>query len=306
MIFLIAFVVLHVLCWGTVGAVLSPRAGLPVVGGAVLCVLLPVIGAMVLAGMAIWGAGGTPALQHYPRWLRSAWIGVAAGVLVAAAAVVPWVELAVSGEVGSVDEDVASFAAADYAILPALLVFSGASMAVFAWLARRRGNREWLAGSALFAWTPAALGALLILSEGFFDTWVGRANSAGDVLSEQDVVEVGVGAEYQIGAGPYVALVGGLAALGWGFAWSLRRADGVNSVVVGAQRAWPSLGRSGTTTAAVGGLSTVADDWADAGGYPPPGAVDDFSSTGYQSADDEWSDARSNSPDDDQNGERWW
>lgn len=315
MIFLIAFVALHILCWGTVGAVLAPRAGVPVVVGAALSVLLPVVGSLVLAGMAVWGANGAPAYQHHGGWLRTGWIGVVGGMVVALSAFLPWVEVGVSGEIGAVDEDLVSFAAADFVALPLTLAISGLSMAAFAWFSLRRGNREWLVGTATFAWLPAFLGSTLVLTEGFIDSWVGRANSVGDVLSEQDVVDTGVAADYQIGAGSYAALIGGVTVLVWGFVWSLRRADSVVPLAASRGFTWALPRRSGEarvgtgvpTGALAGAELAGADDWAGQPVSADPGALASHAvADEWAEPSNEWADDSDFRDDGDGDSGRWW
>lgn len=315
MIFLAAFIVVHILCWGAIGAALSPRAGFPTYVGALLSILLPLLGSLILAGMAVWGGRGRAAPETDSAWRLAAWVGVSGGVLVAVSGFLPWLEAELNGNAGGAEEGLASISAGDYVALPVTLVVVGLLMAGFTWLAARRGNREWLVGTAYFAWFPAALGATLVVTEDFIDTWVARTNSATSVLVETDVVDAGVTANFDIGAGPYAVMMGGLIALIWSFVWSLRRPTSqlaAAKVGLGASSgATLGTGAGAVGTGALGGYGltsagslTASDDWAEpsaGGGWDA--ASWDGSST--QSTSDDWSQGHTANEGEGES-EKWW
>lgn len=306
----IAYVIVHVLCWGTVGAVLAPRAGIKPWLGAILSALLPCVGTLVLAGLAIWGTNGGPAPQTNRAWLKAGWLGVVAGGLVIVAAWLPWVEFGIGAHLDSLDDTFFTFAMSDYVFFPVAMSLVGLGIAVFSYLAMRRGEREWLVGTALLAWYPITAGAALVLSEGWIDDALRHAQMAETAANHTDV-DVAATANYDIGAGPYLTLLAGSAVLIWAFAWSMRSADLYQEGVAGGRSASGAFLGAGATSAiaasgAGGALAT--SDWAADYSDWDAGSAGSISSRGpgspSGSVGSETSDWDSTSQTDE--GDKWW
>lgn len=270
------FIVLHVLCWGAIGAALSPRAGLPNWAGALISIGLPCIGSLVLAGMAAWGERRRSGAQTSSAWLAAGWIGVAAGVLILVSAFLTWADVTVAGRVGSVQDNIFSLSTEDLDFVPVSVSISGVLVAVCSWLALRFRAREWLVGAAFFAWTPAAVALNLILIEAPVDVAMNKATKAGQVLDEQELADLGVSGQYTVGAGAYLSAFAAVAALTWAFVWAMRRAD-YSSGLAGAPIVERGPDRPGWSTDPAGPANSSGSDWAGGdwagGGTPSPGSA---------------------------------
>lgn len=259
MLTLLFYILLHCLFWGAVGAVVAQRAHVSRWLGAIVSIVLPVIGSLVLLIIA---ARQTDAPQGAvaKSWRAWGWAGVAGGLAIAAAAWLSWPDARLGAS--AVDRELLDFGlhVADLEQLALIGTLTGLAIAGCSYAVVRTGRRAWAIGAAALAWLPTFTAGLLILSEGFIDDMGEKAEHAANVVEVVQVAQAEVDAEYSIGAGPYLCLLGGLAVLVWVAYWSLR-APGAP-------------------------LPSVSDYAVQPAGYP----TDDWTPTGRQSESDGWDD----------------
>ena len=218
---LLFYLALHSLFWGAVGAVIAQCVGIHRWLGALISILLPLMGAVI---MIVVGSrrDAPPVGPVAKQWRAWGWVGVVGGAAIVAASWLSWPGASVDAE--AQEQEVLDFGL-DLAGLEQLALvgtITGVMIAGCSYAVVRTGRRGWAIAGAALAWLPAFTAGLLILSEGFIDRVGERAEHAANAVQVAQVANAQVNAEYSIGLGPYVCLVGAMAVLCWVAYWSMR------------------------------------------------------------------------------------
>lgn len=221
MLTLVFYLMLHSLFWGAVGAVLAQRAGIHRWLGAIISILLPLIGAVI---MLVMGSrrDEPPVGPVAKQWRAWGWVGVAGGLAIVAASWLSWPGASVDAE--AQEREILDFGLdlADLEQLAVVGTITGLAIAGCSYAVVRTGRRGWALTAATLAWLPAFSAGLLILSEGFVDRMGETAEHAANTVQVAQVAKAAVDADYSIGVGPYVCLLGAMAVLCWVAYWSMR------------------------------------------------------------------------------------
>lgn len=218
---LLFYSLLHILVWGTIGAVIAARAGVSRWIGILVSVVFPVLGSMTL--LFVWFKKGQPRARTAPAtWRKLGWVGVGGGLLVVLAAWLPWVSADVHGAAQELEVADFGFQSSSLGGLALLGSVMGISIAACFYGAIRTGRGAWLIATALLAWLPAAVAGGLVLSEGFIDDLGDKADDVANAATVVSSVSAEVSAEYSIGSGPYLCLLSSLFVLLWAFFLAVR------------------------------------------------------------------------------------
>ncbi len=221
MLTLLFYLTLHCLFWGAVGAVLAQRVGFSRWLGALISIVLPVIGAVILLVIGS-RRDESPVGPVAKQWRDWGWVGVAGGVAIVAASWLSWPGASVDAE--AQEREILDFGLdlADLEQLALVGTITGLAIAGCSYAVVRTGRRGWAITGAALAWLPAFTAGLLILSEGFIDHVGEQAEHAANTVQVAQVANARVDADYSIGVGPYVCLLGAVSVLCWVAYWSMR------------------------------------------------------------------------------------
>lgn len=208
----VALLLLHVLCWGAVGAALAPRAGFPRWVGALISTLLPGLGLLILIGL------GLSARSEQPRRLGPAAVALASfaaagGVLVLVGSWLGWVKLKVGAEAGPISDEISAFNSSSVDALPIIGTVLAVLLIGFSLAAAVRRRPGWLCGTALVAWGPAAISLLVVGTAATIEATTDHVDTIGELLAVLGLDGVSVDGDYLLGPGPYTVMLGSLLAL---------------------------------------------------------------------------------------------
>lgn len=220
---LFVLLLVHILYWGAFGASLAGRAGLNPWLAAAISIVLPLLGVLVLGGVAISRrreqSPGTAAPAGGAA-VALAGIGVVGALLVMSAGWFDWVAAGLEAQLGDVADRQMGVSSDSWG-LGVFFSVAGLTLAVGVLLATRL-NRRWpVPLVATLAWLPAAVGLSVALAEGPVSDWVEETSELGDAVAVVANEKVDLGGEVNVGTGPILAGVGGTLVLVWGFAWAL-------------------------------------------------------------------------------------